>query len=53
MSLKSGTSVLDAAREAGVGIRSECGGKKKCGKCRVVVEDKSCVNKPNDAEKAS
>ena len=32
-----GTSVLDAARRAGVGIASICGGEATCGRCRVVV----------------
>ena len=32
-----GTTLLDAAREAGVGIASECGGEGKCGRCRVTV----------------
>ncbi len=32
-----GTSLLDAARRAGVGISSICGGEATCGRCRVVV----------------
>ena len=34
-----GTDVLEAARSAGVGLRSICGGRGSCGKCRVVVEE--------------
>nr|MDO8135770.1 ASKHA domain-containing protein [Candidatus Njordarchaeum guaymaensis] len=34
---KSGTRLFDAAKELGVGIRSECGGEGTCGKCRVVI----------------
>ncbi|HVP79636.1 MAG TPA: ASKHA domain-containing protein [Thermodesulfobacteriota bacterium] len=30
-----GKTVLEASRELGVGIESVCGGKKKCGKCKV------------------
>ena len=29
--------LLDIAREAGVGLKSLCGGKSKCGKCKVMV----------------
>jgi uncharacterized 2Fe-2S/4Fe-4S cluster protein (DUF4445 family) len=34
-----GITISEAAKEAGVGIRSECGGENSCGKCRVVIED--------------
>jgi len=39
MQAKRGTLIMQAAREAGVGIESVCGGKGTCGKCKVVVED--------------
>ena len=32
------TSLFEAAQQAGVNIRSICGGKGNCGKCRVIVE---------------
>ncbi len=32
-----GTNILEAARTAGINIRSICGGKGNCGKCKVVV----------------
>jgi len=32
---------LDAIREAGIGIKSVCGGKGTCGKCRITILDKS------------
>lgn len=32
-----GTSILDAARDAGIGIASICGGEGTCGRCRVTV----------------
>ncbi|HET9656695.1 MAG TPA: ASKHA domain-containing protein [Kineosporiaceae bacterium] len=32
-----GSTVMDAARRAGVGITSVCGGQGTCGRCRVVV----------------
>ncbi len=37
--VKSGRSLLDAARQMGVEIESICGGRLTCGKCRVRVED--------------
>ena len=46
----SGTSIFEAACRAGVGIKSECGGKGKCGKCRVVVQDKNALTKVTEAE---
>jgi len=46
------TSIFQAAREAGVGIRTECGGEGTCGKCRVIVDNKSAVTEVVDAEKA-
>ncbi|MBU4293907.1 MAG: 2Fe-2S iron-sulfur cluster binding domain-containing protein, partial [Actinobacteria bacterium] len=40
---------LDAIREAGIGIKSVCAGKGKCGKCRIILLDKS-RNAPNERE---
>src|SRR5574340_650449 len=34
-----GTSLLEAARQLGVGIESICGGAGTCGKCQVVIEE--------------
>ena len=34
-----GTTVLQAARELGLGIESICGGRLTCGKCKVRVEE--------------
>lgn len=36
---KLGTSLIEAARKAGVGIQSICGGKARCGKCTIVVRE--------------
>jgi len=44
------TSIFKAASEAGVGIRTECGGEGTCGKCRIIVKNKSAVNEVTDAE---
>lgn len=37
--IKSGESLLEAARQVGVEIESICGGRLTCGKCKVRVED--------------
>ncbi|KXB03908.1 ferredoxin [candidate division MSBL1 archaeon SCGC-AAA261F19] len=34
-----GLTLLDAADEAGVDIKSDCGGKQTCGKCKIKVEE--------------
>ena len=36
--------ILKAAKEVGIEIRSECGGEGSCGKCRVIIEDQRNVN---------
>jgi uncharacterized 2Fe-2S/4Fe-4S cluster protein (DUF4445 family) len=46
-----GKSVFQAIKEAGVGIRSECGGKGLCGKCKVIIKNSDAVNKLTEAEK--
>jgi len=35
--VEKGTSILEAARKAGIRIESDCGGMGRCGKCKVVV----------------
>ncbi len=37
--VKAGISLLDAARNLGVGIESICGGAGTCGKCQVIIEE--------------
>ena len=52
-----GISILEAAQRAGIGIRSVCGGKGYCGKCKVLVRgavkhklvDKSLLTKEDIA----
>ncbi len=39
--LEESANALDAIREAGIGIKSVCGGKGTCGKCRIILLDKS------------
>lgn len=42
-----GTNLFEAAQSAGVNIRSICGGKGSCGKCRVIVEKGEVTTKPS------
>lgn len=46
-----GTTVFEAAKEAGVGIRSECGGVGSCGKCRVIIRNSDAVSEVTEAER--
>ena len=39
-----GITILDALREIGLSIRSECGGKGICGKCKVIIQDQSSIS---------
>lgn len=43
--------ILEIAEDAGIGIRSECGGKAICGKCRVIISDQRKVSELTDAER--
>jgi uncharacterized 2Fe-2S/4Fe-4S cluster protein (DUF4445 family) len=45
-----GTPLLDAARSAGIGLASVCGGDGTCGRCRVVVMEGELVS-PTDADR--
>jgi uncharacterized 2Fe-2S/4Fe-4S cluster protein (DUF4445 family) len=44
------SSLLEAFREAGVQIRAECGGQGVCGKCKVLIQSGSSVNKLTNQE---
>lgn len=50
--VKAGTSVLEAARKAGVTITTRCGGKAGCLMCKVKIahEDATAVRSPGDVE---
>lgn len=48
---KKGTRILDALRKVGLNIRSECGGREICGKCRVIVNDSSSLTQVTDTER--
>ncbi len=43
----SGSTIMDAAQNAGVYLNSICGGEGLCGKCRVIVRDGLVNMKPN------
>ncbi|WP_290898348.1 ASKHA domain-containing protein [Ferroglobus sp.] len=45
------TTILEAAQSVGEGIRSLCGGKGSCGKCKVVVKKGSVEKNPEPHEK--
>ncbi|MBS7269596.1 MAG: DUF4445 domain-containing protein [Candidatus Freyarchaeota archaeon] len=45
------STILDLAKEVGVGIRSECGGKGKCGKCRIIVEEQHNLSEVTEIER--
>ncbi|HWR71501.1 MAG TPA: ASKHA domain-containing protein, partial [Dehalococcoidia bacterium] len=44
--------ILEAARELGISLRSDCGGKGTCGKCRIMVEDgEGGLSSPTEKER--
>jgi uncharacterized 2Fe-2S/4Fe-4S cluster protein (DUF4445 family) len=45
-----GTDLLEAARQAGIGLASVCGGEGTCGRCRVVIMSGN-VSPPVDADR--
>lgn len=46
-----GANLIHIANEVGVGIRSECGGKGTCGKCRIIIKDQRALNQLTETEK--
>ena len=45
-----GTSLLTAARQAGIVLESDCGGMGRCGKCKVVVRSRVTPLTPRERE---
>ncbi|MEM3549704.1 MAG: ASKHA domain-containing protein [Candidatus Bathyarchaeia archaeon] len=45
------TSIFEAARKAGIRLRSGCGGKGLCGKCKVIVADKKAAAHLTEVER--
>jgi len=48
--VKKGSTILEALRDKGVGIRSVCGGKGFCGKCKVIVTKGRVEHRIRDKE---
>jgi len=48
--IEPGTTILEAAQEAGVGISAICGGAGSCDACSVRLDDQEQVSKPNETE---
>lgn len=46
-----GTTVFQAAKDAGISLRSECGGKGLCGKCRIIVKKPEDLSELTEPEK--
>lgn len=53
ISIQKGTTILDAAREAGIYIASVCGGDGVCGKCRVIIRKGKARPVRNQGSKSS
>ena len=51
ITVKPSVTVLEAAEEAGIGLRSDCGGQGSCSKCRVIIRNPAKVNGVTAAEK--
>ena len=48
--VKKGIRLLDALSAAGLAVRSECGGKGVCGKCKVIIKDPASFAIIHDCE---
>jgi uncharacterized 2Fe-2S/4Fe-4S cluster protein (DUF4445 family) len=48
--IESGTTILEAAQNAGVGISAICGGTGSCDACRIRLADQDQVSQPNETE---
>jgi len=48
--VKKGINIFEAAREADVSIRTECGGRGICGKCKIIVSKKNVLSELTEAE---
>ncbi len=48
---EAGRTIFDIAREAGLAVRSECGGKGICGKCKIIVSNPKAISALTENEK--
>ncbi|MBU2514034.1 DUF4445 domain-containing protein [bacterium] len=44
ITIPTGTTILKAAQNAGIGISAICGGESSCGSCRVILSEKASVS---------
>jgi len=49
--VEAGITILQAAKEAGIIIRSECGGRGVCGKCKVIVKNADAISEISGIER--
>ena len=50
--ISEGKTILEIAKDAGIGINAICGGEGLCGKCRVIIhEGRENLSKPTEAER--
>jgi uncharacterized 2Fe-2S/4Fe-4S cluster protein (DUF4445 family) len=49
--IQEGKTILEAARELGVGIQSICGGHQACGKCKIKIQDYHAYHESNGKDK--
>lgn len=49
--VEKGTCLLVALKAVGLTVRSECGGRGICGKCKVIVKDSSSLTNVTEAER--
>ena len=49
--VRRGSTVFEAAENHGIGLRSDCGNKGTCGKCRVTVDNPANLSPANKTEK--
>lgn len=48
--VKPGMTIMDAARQVGLPLTSDCGGEGSCGQCRIIARDQTRLGKPSLAE---
>ncbi len=48
--VKAGMTLLDAARQAGLPLTSDCGGSGSCGQCLIIARDQRALSRPSLAE---
>ena len=51
--VEEGREVFDAAASCGVNLRSDCGGRGHCGKCRIVAQPADCLLPATDEERSA